>query len=68
MRKTVIFEFPDDFEFPKVGDGYYWAGKCQACPCAAENERAFYCLLTDDVDAPCPFYGNSEAIPVVKRK
>lgn len=48
MKKTVVFSFPDKFEFPEYcGDGF-----CCECPLCVfepmyEDEPRRYCLLTN---------------------
>lgn len=56
-RKTVIYEIPDEFEFPEDKRRYE---KCKGCPCIAETDADFWCGLYDtewDSDEKgCPFH------------
>lgn len=60
MRKTVIFAFPDDFEFPQYYQDNIRTGlhdsACDDCPF---NYDTISCRLSEDgTDGPweCPFY------------
>lgn len=75
MKKTVVFEFPDDFKFPeKCGD------KCSACPFCFVDDCEKMCFITRDspfdflrmgyltgkikhpAHPDCPFYGGSDTV------
>lgn len=58
MKRTVIFNFPDGFQFPK----YFNREHCIKCPFFREDDEL---IEYDDCFAPtgcysCPFYGKSE--------
>ena len=76
MKKTVIFEFSDDFQFTEKWD----RKKCAECPFDISMDDEPLCLLTGDsehgpamydkgkgriVHLPhpqCPFYGGAETV------
>lgn len=69
MKKTVIVEFPDGFEFPeKLDSDSCTYSKCITCPFCYSDGWNGYCNLNDDWDAteknerkPCPFYGGNDS-------
>lgn len=77
MKKTVVFEFKDDFKFPEK----YSCGNCTGCPfdtIAGDDEPT--CFLTGDCEIgkeewdkergrfiylphpQCPFYGGADHV------
>lgn len=66
MKKTVVFEFQDDFKFPEK----FLEEKCCGCPlCASDGEGGEMCFITGEGDYPllpskkkCPFYGGVDTI------
>lgn len=60
MKRTVIFEFPEGFEFPEVGDSLSSSGACSKCPCSVYSDYFYHCILTDDILTPCPFFDSRE--------
>lgn len=66
MKKTVVFEFPDDFKFPKrfTDEG------CKGCPLKTEDGQGdVMCFITEEGDYPllpskleCPFYDGAESV------
>lgn len=75
MKKTVVFEFPDDFQFPeKCGD------KCSGCPFCVVDDCENMCSITGDspfgilrlehlkgkikhpAHPDCPFYDGSDTV------
>lgn len=66
MKKTVVFEFPDDFKFPEHFDSVY-AG-CPECPLfCRDDEGDEWCFLigyTGPMNGACPFYSGKETINV----
>lgn len=66
MKKNVIFEFPDDFEFPEKFSEY---GGCKNCPFFQMHDWDEWCFLTGDGDDTkgeerkhCPFYGGADTV------
>ncbi len=43
MKKTVVFEVPDDFKFPE-----HWGAGCFGCLFDVSVDDESYCLLTGD--------------------
>ena len=67
MKKTIVVEFPDGFEFPEKADVYKKESKCSKCPLMIENDGYWYgCFVTDKSDAPCPFYGGEDNAKLVR--
>lgn len=70
MKKTVVFEFPDDFEFPpeftdKVCCLPKGSKPVVFCPFYASDEYGPYCMLTGEgegVGKPCPFYHGASTV------
>lgn len=65
MKKTVVFEFPDNFEFPQYPDDK----ACFRCPllCGDTYELDQHCFVTgcytDEKEKdPCPFYGGADTV------
>ena len=69
MKKTVVFEFPDDFQFPEHFEEINPA-RCRICPLHCNDEgRSEWCLLTGDNDGTpisdrvkCPFHDESDNV------
>lgn len=58
MKRTVIFNFPDGFQFPEEFNREH----CKPCPFYQEDdelEELDYCF-TPTGNYSCPFYGKSE--------
>lgn len=72
MKKTVVFDFPDDFEFPpefteKIcckSEG--WRTPDVVCPFYISNDDYYpYCMLTgggEEEGKTCPFYGGVDIV------
>ncbi len=63
MKKTVIYEFPDDFKFPE----HWGSAACGGCPFDAPVNDEPFCLLTGDDDyeikhPKCPFFDGAETV------
>lgn len=66
MKKTVIFDFPDDFIFPKT----FKVDVCMGCSLwGLKSDEEPCCFLTGDADypltpssIPCPFSGGAETV------
>ena len=57
MKRTVILNFPDDFQFPKKCD----YKRCNSCPFfQTDNEDNDYDYCSASDDDTCPFYGKAE--------
>lgn len=66
MKKTVIFEFQDDFQFPEFFEDMGKA-RCLKCPLyCRDDEGDEWCFLQGYEDrAPCmkcPFYGGADTV------
>lgn len=66
MKKTVVFDFSDDFVFPEHFENIDQA-RCTDCPlfcrCDEGDEWCFligYCETTENSN--CPFYGGENTI------
>lgn len=72
MKKTVVFEFPDDFEFPPEFSNnicYKSKGRYEpaiVCPFyVSSDEYESYCMLTGGEEGDgkvCPFYGGIDTV------
>lgn len=63
MKRTVILNFPEDFQFPKKCNFKY----CNPCPFfQADNEDNDYDYCAASDDDMCPFYekGENEVIEI----
>lgn len=66
MKKTVVFEFPDDFEFPER----FLEEKCMGCPLyESDGEGGEMCFITGEGDYPlspskkkCPFFDGDDSV------
>lgn len=58
MKRTVIFNFPDDFEFPEEFNHEH----CEQCPFYLVDDELeeLDCCFAIAGDYACPFYGKSE--------
>lgn len=58
MKRTVILNFPDDFQFPKEFDHEH----CKPCPFFQEDDELeeYDCCFVPAGSYSCPFYGKSE--------
>lgn len=71
MKKTVVFEFPDNFKFPENFDSgvYGYGGKCVSCPFRITTREAHgqeppnvECFLLHSTYDKCPFFGGEDTI------
>lgn len=67
MKKIIVVEFPDDFEFPETMDAERAHSKCYKCLIMAENDGIEYCFVTDSSNDPCPFYGGADEATLIKK-
>lgn len=65
MKKTIIFDFPEDFKFPRYFDEY----SCKGCPFVTNSSvEDWMCFLTLDGDpvqdkkVECPFYSGKNTV------
>lgn len=66
MKKTIIVEFPDGFEFPEMADMDKACSKCYKCPLMVEDDRSEYCFVTNEHDAACPFFGGTDTATLTR--
>lgn len=70
MKKTVVFDFPDDFEFPPEFIGEVCclpkgSKPVVFCPFYAPDEYRPYCMLTGGEEGDgkaCPFYHGASTV------
>lgn len=68
MKKTVIFDFPDNFEFPEHFEEMKPC-RCVKCPFYCNDNYGEECFLTGDNDGTpvydrvkCPFYDGEDTV------
>lgn len=77
MKKTVIFDFPDNFKFPKhfmqknirfeYKDAFgieraVKSSACETCTFYAGGDEEPYCFLLGDEEGECPFYRGQKVV------
>jgi hypothetical protein len=63
MKKTVIAEFPDDFNFPEKFVGM--EKPCEDCPFFVDVNDLWpngYTCMVNDYYGPCPFFDGAQTV------